>query len=141
MNDVIQTLYIKRFNVLNNKVHCCNTGPFHHISCIFDKNLNNILCYGINHYKSNNTKSIHAEHHAILKLPIIKHKKIKINIFVIRFTKLKKICSSKPCNSCIKYMKELAPKKGYAISNVYYTDGDGTINKIKLSKIFNERNK
>ena len=44
-------------------------------------------------------------------------------------------------NSCIKYMKELAPKKGYAISNVYYTDGDGTINKIKLSKIFNERNK
>jgi cytidine deaminase len=103
-----------------------------------DKAINgNILSFGENHYMANNIGKlymIHAEHDAIKKLPYTK-KRTTINLLVVRFTKNKKLCMSKPCNKCIQNMHTLAPKKGYNIRNIYYSTENGTIEKTTLTRL------
>lgn len=83
---------------------------------------------------------IHAEQNALLKLKPIKIKKKleSINLLVVRFSKTSKIQSSKPCNNCIKIMREIPEKKGYKIQHIYYSDSDGSIVKTNLSSLMNE---
>jgi hypothetical protein len=82
---------------------------------------------------------IHAEQNALLKLKPIKIKKKLglIDLLVVRFSKTTKIQSSKPCNTCIKIMNDIPPKKGYKIQNIYYSDTDGNIVKTNLFKLMN----
>ena len=49
----------------------------------------------------------------------------KIDIIVIRTTCKRNLGNSKPCVKCLSDMYYLAPKKGYKINNVYYSDESG----------------
>lgn len=133
----------KEFTEIEPKIYCCELTRFYHIACCFrnkitHKNNNpKMLSYGMNHYLPSMelTDTIHAEANAINKLPFSR-KKQKINILVIRFTKCsKQLCMSRPCSSCIHMMNDIAPKKGYIIKNIYYSDMIGNISKTTLSKI------
>ena len=84
-----------------------------------------------------NIGTTHAERDAISKLPFRKSKKCKkINILVIRTTKIGTLSNSKPCYHCIMDMINITPKYGYKINNVYYSTDDGSITKTKLSELY-----
>jgi cytidine deaminase len=92
----------------------------------------------MNFYKNqeNGGKTVHAECAAINKLPNRFNKATKkINILVIRTTKTGKLSTSKPCYNCIMNMNNDAPRKGYKIEWVYYSNEDGSISKEKLSTL------
>ena len=94
-----------------------------------------VITYGMNSYKNQEKdgKTIHAECDAIRKLPSRKNKSIKkINMLVIRTTKTGKLSMSKPCYNCIMNMMRDAPKKGYKIEWIYYSDEEGNVVKEKL---------
>lgn len=97
------------------------------------------LSYGVNHMgnKNGRTPGIHAEYDAIAKLPTLRKKRRlkSINILVIRITSKNKIQSSKPCSHCIDNMVLLAPKKGYQIKNIYYSNENGGITKTSLHSL------
>jgi cytidine deaminase len=83
--------------------------------------------------------SYHAEHNAIQKLPNRYSKKLlPINIFVLKTTMTGIIGNSKPCAHCLAVMSSLPIKKGYRISNIFYTNSDGNIEKKKLEDLFKE---
>ena len=46
---------------------------------------------------------------------------------VIRLSRKNEIQCSKPCYNCIETMKNLPPKIGYKINNIYYSDSTGNI--------------
>lgn len=98
------------------------------------------ISLGINSYKNHtktNGASVHAEHDAITRLPVRKSRKLKrINILVIKTSKTGKLGNSKPCYNCIMHMLNLAPKYGYKINYVYYSNDNGDIEKIKLSELY-----
>ncbi len=84
---------------------------------------------------------IHAEIDCIRKLKPIKEKGkhfIKIDICVIRFLHNKDLAMSRPCYNCLQEMNILAMKKGYKIVNVYYSDDNQKIVKIKYNHIKND---
>lgn len=94
-----------------------------------------VITYGMNSYKNQEKdgKTIHAECDAIRKLPSRKNKSIKrINMLVIRTSKTGKLSMSKPCYNCIIKMMNDAPKKGYKIEWIYYTNDEGIVIKEKL---------
>jgi len=151
MNNLLETMYIKRFclpsnlDVTNtkylNKVNTCLCSEFNHIACIFQGKVNNmknlnVLSFGINKYSDSDGKkpSIHAEYDAISKLlPLKKKKKLEsIDILVIRVSRINNIQMSKPCYNCIQIMKILPEKKGYKINNIYYSDNNGEIIKTNI---------
>jgi cytidine deaminase len=113
-------------------IFCGNTYPL------------KILSYGKNHYSipSKFEKTTHAEVDAINKLkPRNKTNNIKsVNICIIKTSKTGKLGNSKPCFNCIVNMIELPPKKGYKIEWVYFSTKTGTIDKYKLSKLFETGN-
>jgi hypothetical protein len=158
MNDIINTLFIKRFCLPSdidiksyesgeNNVPSCLCGNFNHACAIFykenslSKNVN-ILSFGFNNVGNilENEPGIHAEHDAILKLKPLERKKhlVCINLLVIRITKRNKTQLSKPCVNCIKKMKYLPEKKGYKIKNIYYSNENGDIVKSNITKLENE---
>jgi deoxycytidylate deaminase len=96
-----------------------------------------ILSFGENHFMASNIGdlyTIHAEHDAINNLPYTKKKKT-INLLVVRFTKNKKLCMSKPCNQCIQNIYKFAPRKGYTVKNIYYSTEQETIHKTTLNRL------
>ena len=100
-----------------------------------------ILSFGVNQMDINkNMPGIHAECDAITKLISLKPKKKleNISILVIRVSPKNKIQSSKPCNNCIETMIHLPPKKGYIITNIYYSDISGNIIKSSLNNLKKE---
>lgn len=101
-----------------------------------------ILSYGMNQMGDiyGNNPGVHAECDAISKLiPLKPKKKLEnINILVIRLSTKNKIQSSKPCSNCIETMKNLPPKKGYKIQNIYYSDMSGDIIKTTLNTLEKE---
>lgn len=101
-----------------------------------------ILSFGVNQMGDSEGKKpgIHAECDAINKLMPLKNKKKlePINLLVIRLSTKNKIQSSKPCNNCIETMKNLPPKRGYKIDNIYYSDENGNIVKTNLKKLDSE---
>lgn len=101
------------------------------------KEKNDILkshSFGYNHtrcYQKNTTT--HAEVDAINKLVCNKNKKlITVNLLVIRVNSSGNISLSKPCSNCMNYMNTVAIEKGYKIKYVYYSNSDGTIERMKL---------
>jgi pyrimidine deaminase RibD-like protein len=118
----------------------------YHIACIFEGKASNIknISYGINIYDNNRGIGMtHAEVNAINNLPSrqnnSKHLK-KINILVIRTSHTGKLGMSKPCIKCIIDMNNIAPKRGYIVKNISYSDSDGNINTISLKKLIEEGN-
>ena len=104
---------------------------------VFDKKKIHILTYGINHYIPSKKNSIHAEHDAINKLPYIKKKSKlkKINILIVRMSKHEQLGMSKPCYDCVKKLKTLPLRKGYIIDEIFYSDENEEIRKIKLNHL------
>ena len=85
---------------------------------------------------------IHAEIDCIRKLKPVKDKNknlVKIDICVVRFLHDKSLAISRPCFNCLQEMNNLAMKKGYKIVNVYYSDDDKKIVKIKYSHLKNDK--
>jgi cytidine deaminase len=109
-------------------------GNFHHAAYIFEQKGNsiNILSKGINYFGFN--KSTHAECDAIIKLKPRRNKNLKkINILVIRTSKSGKLGSSQPCYHCAKQMNDIG-NLGYKINNIYYSNNDESMTKIKFNK-------
>ncbi len=157
MNNLLETMYIKRFCLPSNldtysnryvdSINNCICGDFNHIACIFQGKITptktklNILCFGVNKYNDYEGKKpgIHAEHNAISKLmPLKRKKKLEpIDILVIRVSRINTIQMSKPCFNCIQIMKVLPEKKGYKINNIYYSDNNGEIIKTNVKCLEN----
>ena len=106
-----------------------------HACCVIDEknySFKNKLSFGTNEgkYKS---KTIHAETNAFDKLKKNYEKKAKyISVVVIKVNYIHnketfRLANSKPCSYCIEKMDEIAHKKNYRISNIYYSNSDGTI--------------
>ena len=101
-----------------------------------------ILSFGVNQLgdTDGNTPGIHAECDAISKLiPLKPKKKLEnINLLVIRLSTKNKIQCSKPCYNCIETMKNLPPKIGYKINNIYYSESNGNIVKTTIKALEKE---
>jgi len=49
-----------------------------------------------------------------------------------------RLANSRPCWHCLVMMNTLAPKKGYRIRKIYYSDTDGNIIKTSLQQLLDE---
>jgi cytidine deaminase len=85
----------------------------------------------------NRVSSIHAEDNAIRKLPSLpKNKKLKrVDILVIRVNKSGMMANSKPCIHCLMLMITRLPLKGYSLSDIYFSNADGTLSMEKLNNL------
>jgi cytidine deaminase len=147
MNNLLDVMYNKRFNITNHNDEptCYKCGRHEHVACVIRGKPNTtyeILSTGINCYGNNGTFankkaiSIHAEHNAIHKLN--RQKRLhKVNIIVIRVKPFGKRNYSKPCTGCINAMKVFAINKNYRIVNIYYSNYNGNIVMEKLTEISN----
>jgi hypothetical protein len=110
-------------------------GQFLHCSVIFPSNgdFSSPLSYGENQIRGNS--SIHAEANCIDKIPMKRDGKIKkVDLLVIRVTRDGRCTMSKPCMHCISKMNSIICKN-YRIRSVYYSNYDGEIEKLSLSKL------
>ena len=130
-----EKIYNKRFGVQEN-------GGFYHVAVAMKGSIENpnILGFGLKYYPNNyftvvNPYTIHAEHDLINNLPFTR-KKNRIKIFVGRFSKSSKLCMSKPCKFCINKMVTLYVKKGYLITDVYYSDENGLLIKTTVGRLY-----
>lgn len=100
----------------------------------------NLLSYGENYVRPKG--SIHAEQDCINKLPSLeKNSKVKkVTLVSIRVNRSGQIVNGKPCFRCI-YNMNSAIKKGYRITEVYYSDCDGNIIRCSLNELNREENK
>lgn len=105
----------------------------------------NVISYGENHYrveaKCSSEGSVHAEHHAVMRLPP-SHKKVghmkKLDLLVIRVNRGGSLCSSKPCLHCVTMLSQLLPLKGYRVRNIYYSTEDGDIASASLVSLLRD---
>jgi deoxycytidylate deaminase len=108
-----------------------------HLSSIVKgkNNVLNSLSIGYNHTRCYNINcTVHAEVNAVDKLkPRNRNKKLyEVNIMVIRVNNSGALCSSKPCENCLNYMRTVSVKKGYKIKKIYYSTSDRTIDQMQL---------
>ena len=108
---------LELINKLKNESVNSTCKKHKHSAAIFDKN--NIFSIGFNHYINGDLMTLHAEIHAISRLPrdLIYGKWI----MVIRVNTKSELKNSRPCNECIDKLK----KKG--IKKVFYSNDDGKI--------------
>lgn len=99
----------------------------------------NVLSYGENHYKPDALyRSVHAEDHAIQRLPSRpsnKKRLHKLDILVVRVSKTGLMGNSKPCHHCLMLLSQQLPQRGYYISHVYFSNEQGDIQCMKLSTL------
>jgi cytidine deaminase len=109
--------------------------------------IDNVVSYGYNCYRGSTSTSsnatIHAEHSAINKLKYLEKKKklVKINILVIKISSTGLISMSKPCNHCINILQLIANKKGYYISNIFFSNNMRKIEKWSYTDLENDPEK
>lgn len=75
---------------------------------------------------------------AILKLKYRRDKlkrPIKISAFVIRITHTGTLGMSRPCMHCLWSLDRLPRKSGYLVSDVYYSDDNGSIVKTTMKNL------
>jgi cytidine deaminase len=151
---LIDKMFIKRFCLPSNiDIHSavykevmlpCICDRYNHVACVIDGNVfsskMNILSFGINTFSIDDSAGIHAEYSAIQKLDLLpKKRRLKsVNLLVIRLSGNRKIQFSKPCAHCINMMKTYAPKKGYQIKHILYSDINGDIVKTNLWELEKE---
>ena len=92
--------------------------------------------FGYNQYNTDkNFSTIHAECHAINKLPYTS-KRTRVNVLVFRIcNKGNNIMIGMPCESCKKKIKDGINNKGYILNRIYYTDGNDNILFLKKSQL------
>lgn len=103
-------------NTLEMKKKCPNELRSWHGAAILYQN--NIISYGINHYKKKTKISIHAEKDAIMNCDRDKLKKSTLIVIRIsRDTNKKQMLISKPCHRCSQLIKSLGiPKIYYSVN-------------------------
>jgi len=138
MHDMIDTRLAR--NDDGDVCTCISGGKTHmHMAMTFVNSGSNINPITFGQNMTRDQLSYHAEHNAIQKLPNRYSKKLlPINIFVLKTTMTGIIGNSKPCAHCLAVMSSLPIKKGYRISNIFYTNSDGNIEKKKLEDLFKE---
>ena len=75
---------------------------------------------------------------AILKLKYNRNKiknPIKIGILVIRVSSTGVLSMSKPCTHCLWSLSHLPQKRGYLVTDVYYSNEHGEIIKTTLNEL------
>jgi cytidine deaminase len=101
------------------------------------------MAYGENHDSVIGTayQTVHAEEHAIKKLPRVqpKKKKPRVDILVIRTTSAGNLGISRPCLRCTILLYTELPSKGYELGNIYYTISDGSIVKTTIEELITEQ--
>lgn len=132
MNELVQELIQRR-------IHSCDHGShFYHAACTFLPKKLQMISYGMNHFSSPSRLDVstHAEIDALLKLRKRENHKRgkKINLLIIRTTKMGKLCMSKPCEQCVLDMLRIAPRQGYKIDWIYYSTATGDIHRVKLER-------
>jgi cytidine deaminase len=98
----------------------------------------NLLSYGENMYKDSYERgTIHAEHNAVQKLPTLPRKSRlkKIDLLVIRTSRVGTLGNSKPCVHCLTILKTKLPEKGYSLQKVYYSEAGGNIVSTSFVKL------
>lgn len=97
------------------------------------------MAYGENHDSviGRSYQTIHAEEHAIKKLPHAppRKKKTSIDMLVIRTTRNGHLGISRPCLRCTILLYTELPSKGYDLRNIYYTLSDGSITKTTITDL------
>lgn len=95
-----------------------------------------LLCFSINFIKNKkfgvkdvgyNSTKYHAEIDAFYRLDKKKFRSTTINLLVIRINKSGELCSSKPCEECIKTLHKLCLKYDIHLSKVYFSTETKTI--------------
>jgi len=157
MLSLIDKMFIKRFCLPADSDIClyengkcniplCVHEHYNHVSCVFSGNGKlkkvRVLSFGVNQMgdKKRNNPGVHAECDGLSKLIPRRHNKRleTINILVIRLSGKNKLQSSKPCVNCIEMMKNVPPKMGYIIKNIYYSNTNGDIIKTNLKTLDSE---
>lgn len=99
------------------------------------------MAYGENHdYNVGNAYlSVHAEEHAINKLPPApsRKKKPRVDILVLRTTHTGHYGISRPCLRCTMLLSKELPAKGYTLGNIYYTLSNETLVKTSIQELVN----
>lgn len=85
---------------------------------------------------------MHAEHDAIINLPCLprKHHTKKVDIVIVKTSKTGCLGNSKPCLHCLAMMQMLAPKKGYRIDRVFYSNEFGHMVCYRLEHLLKDPN-
>lgn len=109
------------------KLGCSCDMAYKHSACIIYNG--DIVSAGVNFTIKD--FSIHAERSAYFNMPKKFRNKENLDILVIRINKSKELLYSKPCKSCIEFLK----KKN--IRNIYYSGNDNKIIKENTKNISN----
>ena len=86
-------------------------------------------CYGI-HAELSSVK--HLQRSKSTRNKYWDNKRLSVDLLVIRINNSGKLCSSKPCENCIKKLSMITVIK---IKNVYYSTSDGEIVSEKFNKL------
>jgi cytidine deaminase len=140
---------IEILEMLYDKIYCIpketeTAGIYRHIAGFFYEKgrffkKTNFITYGLNQYTDEKSPSIHAEHNALINISkkcLKPHK--SICLIVLRFSKAKKLGSSKPCYHCLEKLSHEMDKKNLNIKYIYYSDRDGKVLRTTLDKLKNE---
>lgn len=103
------------------------------------------MAYGENHdaFLGSAYQSIHAEEHAISKLPSVpaRKKKPRVDLLVMRTTRTGTLGISRPCARCTILLYHEVPARGYELGNIYYTASDGSIAKTNIYNLVEQQKK
>jgi cytidine deaminase len=145
MNELTELMQFKRLGYSDNEIkYKLNDDiTFKHSAGIYIGNLNKLRLIAIGENKMKYQNILHAEMDVINKLPYRKNKKpLHINIIVIRTTKKFILGNSYPCALCIKYLYDMAKKKGYIIDIISYSNSIGEIESMRFIEIiYNDKQK
>lgn len=101
------------------------------------------MAYGENHDRmiGNSYSSIHAEEHALNKLPNAppRKKKPRLDILVIRTTFHGHFGISRPCLRCTMLLAKEVPAKGYTLGNIYYSLAHNILVKTSITELIHQQ--
>ncbi len=108
--------------------------PFRHIAVFFNAKNLKPFAIGENNIRNKwcgNYPSVHAEIDALMKFITNKrYECLKVDLLVLRVSKLGKLGISRPCSRCISRLYTLMK---YRIRYVYYSTADGYITREKFN--------
>ncbi len=125
--------------IIKDKIHAhinTSTGKFFHYATILPSVIDagwwEKSCIGSSeNITHRHMPSKHAEIDAYNKIRNYKNMPKKIDIFVIRLTKLGILAESRPCYHCLDFLE----KSGLNIKYVYYSTSDGNIDRAVFKNI------
>lgn len=150
-NYQLVTTYDELIEALRLKVFRTNDKIYAHIATFMPSNMKHCSNNIMHHLYDNNSDgnflngspyNIHAEMASWnrIKTSCITRqkywtKKIKVDLFVIRFTKSGLLAMSKPCPYCVKFISN---DPNIEVNNVYFSTADRTLVKMKFNDLIEE---